>query len=440
MSRIYPPSLIGAIREAWAKTTYVPKDYKRPPLPNDASLRDLLETIYHASFLKEEGRKLEFRVIAYPVSKFKQEKADPIWPKRCAVFDALRDFSVAEIRRLAPAAESMRSMICVDLDERETWKIWGLLDTGSNWWEFINHETSGGKPPPPYLTISSANPGELVASAQGIMLLTLRNGATYSPQSDLLFTGIISRYFESTRSALYKECVKELKDKKWDPDGHDDGYPKRFYNFCLARIINAIRLKGHGGAVLLVPYELTSEDSRLTDRVTIKHACKYDFIWSLMVKSLQLHRQYYDQHFPLWYSKTPIEASAYKSLSLIESQREEVDEALSDCVRFIAGLSAVDGALVMSRRLRVLGFGGEVIAQSPTLRHVKLASDAAAKKTKTVTVEGYGTRHRSAFRFCSSYEDSVAFIVSQDGGIKAAKRVGPHVLMWPDVSINVFGV
>jgi hypothetical protein len=43
---------------------------------------------------------------------------------------------------------------------------------------------------------------------------------------------------------------------------------------------------------------------------------------------------------------------------------------------------------------------------------------------------GYGTRHRSAFRFVESMNPAVAFIQSQDGGIKAATLVGDRVVMW----------
>src|SRR5207245_2108609 len=101
----------------------------------------------------------------------------------------------------------------------------------------------------------------------------------------------------------------------------------------------------------------------------------------------------------------------------------ENDQALRDCFQFIASLSKVDGALVITDRFRVLGFGAEIIAQSPTLKEISLAANPEATETTNISIESYGTRHRSAFRFCSSYEDSLAFIVSTDGGIKATKRI-----------------
>jgi hypothetical protein len=42
----------------------------------------------------------------------------------------------------------------------------------------------------------------------------------------------------------------------------------------------------------------------------------------------------------------------------------------------------------------------------------------------------YGTRHRSAFRFVEGMHPAVAFILFQDGGIKAATLVEDRVVMW----------
>lgn len=189
-----------------------------------------------------------------------------------------------------------------------------------------------------------------------------------------------------------------------------------------------------------MPDEFSVNDSRLRDRVNIKYQCPYDYIWDLVVKSLLVYHRRYELHFSMWDSKEPIQQDQYRSLSRLDSERNEVDEALSDRFHFVATLADVDGALVMTNRFRLLGFGAEVTAFAPSLKNVTLALDAVSENKKVVPVEDYGTRHRSALRFCSSYEDSIAFIMSQDGGVKAAKRVGADVLMWPDVVLGYSGL
>jgi hypothetical protein len=440
-STIYPPDIISFLKKEWVKKRY-PHQSKRAPLPSDEALLRILTVCYHASFLREEGRRLAFRVIYYPQPHFEKDNTPPRFrhADRVIRFTSTREFSVAELHRLAPAAEAVRSLICIESSVDGKLNAWGLIDAGANWWNFIHHESSSGSPPPNRLTISSQSPGELSISSEGEILFSLRGGSLIVPSMDLLWAGVVADFFAEARHALYQSAIKALGVKKWDEEGHDNDYPQRLYNFYLLRILFSIREKNHGGTLILVPDKFQHGDSRLTDRITIKYPCDYDYVWNLLVRSLANHRKYYDLHFALWDSKKPIEAKKYREIEQLSDEREEIEESLTDCARLIASLSGVDGVLVLTDRFRVLGFGGEVIAASPTLRTVKVAGDCRAKLCRDASIEGYGTRHRSAFRFCSSFEDAVAFIVSQDGGVKATKRHGPDVILWPDVNMGSFGI
>lgn len=433
MPQIYPPDLVPLIEKAWSTSFQFPNE-KRPHLPSSRALSELLSIAYHTSLLREEGRRLAFRIL---VMSKPAKKATARRDSRLAEFTEGRTLSVAELRRLAPAANSTSTMLCAAYTQSNGWTVWGLLDTGENWWRFTRHESSGGTPPPQDLTIGSPGPGELTISSGGFVLLTLRNGTAYLPRGSALDSGPVSDHFDAPRRELYKQTIRRLKSKKFDEDDND--YPQRFHDMCLSRILSGIQDLGHGGTLIVVPDELSAGDSRLTDRINIKHPCNYDYVWELMLQHLELHDRYYGLHFPLWDAEEPIRPKDYQDVSLFQSRREDNDEALSDCIRFIASLSSVDGALVMTDRFRVLGFGAEVIAQSPTLREVQLAANPKASEKRGVSIEAYGTRHRSAFRFCSSYEHAIAFIVSSDGGVKATKRIGAQVFLWPEVQATFWG-
>jgi DNA integrity scanning protein DisA with diadenylate cyclase activity len=73
------------------------------------------------------------------------------------------------------------------------------------------------------------------------------------------------------------------------------------------------------------------------------------------------------------------------------------------------------------------------------LTRVKVITDFKKNTGESKDIELFGTRHRSAFRFCSSFEDSIAFIVSQDGDIKVTKRVGSEVILWLNISAGSLG-
>jgi len=427
MTSLYPPDLVPLVQSAWSTRNSFPGE-KRPPLPAVEPLTELLALAYHTSLLREEGRKLQFRIIYLPRGSAKKVTEARRKNSRLAVFTEDRPLNVAELRRLAPAADSTRTMICADHDSENGWRVWGLLDTGANWWQFTRHEAQSGTPPPQDLAVGSPGPGEIMVSSGGRVLLALRNGSVFLPQGSALDTGPVNIHLEPARRQLYRDSIRRLKTKKWDEEGYDNDYPKRFHDMCLSRILSSIREIAHGGTLLIVPNQLSASDPRLADRVNIKHPCDYDYLWELMLQHLELHSKYYALHFPIWDSEAPIDPEKYKQVSILRSKKIENDEALKDAVRFIASLSAVDGALVITDRFRVLGFGAEVIAQSPTLREIQMAVNPEATLKNSISIEAYGTRHRSAFRFCSTYEDSIAFIVSSDGGVKATKRIGSEVV------------
>jgi hypothetical protein len=129
-------------------------------------------------------------------------------------------------------------------------------------------------------------------------------------------------------------------------------------------------------------------------------------------------------------------AKALIELIRWEGGLEAADNKIAEYCSTIAALSAVDGAVVLSRKLRLYGFGAEILATSPSLSEIKDAYDPNVTQAATVRLERYGTRHRSAMRMCSSFEECVALVVSQDGPVKAIKRVGANVVMWNDVTLG----
>src|SRR5712671_4807970 len=94
------------------------------------------------------------------------------------------------------------------------------------------------------------------------------------------------------------------------------------------------------------------------------------------------------------------------------------DGSFKDATDAIGGLTAVDGAVVLSDRWDVLAFGakigrtesgpfvGEVLVREPILGHTPVTVHAS---------ELGGTRHLSAAQFIHEQRDSLALVASQDG-------------------------
>jgi len=434
---MYPKDLIPIIRRAAKRKGPFSGKFVVPP--NDI-LERLLDVAFEASHAVEEGRRPGFRVILESPDSGKHKHPVLAARARDFVLTDPRPYTAAEVTRLAPAADVLRTMIGISITPpkpKAALQIWGLLDVGASWYQFMRHEARGGHPPPQQLTVTSLNGGEIAVSAGGRVFATLRGGTLSRPTESPMWKGPVNDFLRASQKALYADAVETIGVKRWDEHGHDDEYPLRLYVQFIERIMARVREKRHGGTILVVPNYLTGSDTRLIDRVNIKYSCSQDTVWKQLVGYLSAHHRFYELHFPLWESKTPISVDSFQRHGILESEIEEAQELLGDNASAIAGLTGVDGALVLTDRFRVLGFGAEVIVPSPALRSVKVISAGAER---ILSIDSFGTRHRSAFRFCSSLEDAIALVVSQDGAVRAVKRVGSEVVMWDDINAGGMGI
>jgi len=432
----YPPDFYENIKARW--NTRIWPDETIPDLPDKGVFQKLVNIVYHASFLTEERRKIWFRVVYAPQKTITEKSERGIEAIKVVKFDNPRIINVSELVKLAPAADPTHVLIGVHENDSKELEIWGLIEGGTSWWDFLRHESSSGMPPPNAFTLSSKKPGQISITRQGWIIAILDQGKIAEPSSGVFYQGPVAEFLKIGIQKLYEEVCRKLKRKKFDPKGRDDDYPKRAYIFLLERILNRIRERFHGGTIIMIPDSIDINDTRMRDRIVIKYPCHCNDAWESLVNELILFRNYFDMHFKLW-DKTQITQDEFHQDSRIDSHYEKSKEMVKRSVGFLSSLSAVDGAIVITDKLRLLGFGAEIIAPSPSLDKVKIISDFEKNIGDYINIEFFGTRHRSAFRFCSSFEDSVIFIVSQDGEIRIVKRVGPEVLVWSNINIGSLG-
>jgi hypothetical protein len=95
-----------------------------------------------------------------------------------------------------------------------------------------------------------------------------------------------------------------------------------------------------------------------------------------------------------------------------------LDEAAVEVSQLLAALADVDGAVVLTDRLELLGFGAEITATLPEITRVHRALDLEASRVDVVPIDGVGTRHRSAYRLCAREHEALAIVVSHDGAVQ----------------------
>ena len=123
---------------------------------------------------------------------------------------------------------------------------------------------------------------------------------------------------------------------------------------------------------------------------------------------------------PIHYAVTP----AFSQLAELnregpESRRHRLwQEAVGRVVESIAGLTAVDGATVMTTGYEVLAFGAKIARRkgSPQVEQVMMTEPIEGGTAAIVhPTQLGGTRHLSAAQFVHDQRDAVALVASQDG-------------------------
>jgi hypothetical protein len=102
----------------------------------------------------------------------------------------------------------------------------------------------------------------------------------------------------------------------------------------------------------------------------------------------------------------------------VEARRQTWQEALNRTVDAIAGLTAVDGAVILTDQHELLGFGAKIARRRgwPQVEQVTVTEPIDGGVAALVHPEQLGgTRHLSAAQFVQDQRDAVAFVASQDG-------------------------
>ncbi len=156
----------------------------------------------------------------------------------------------------------------------------------------------------------------------------------------------------------------------------------------LVQLAVSMRAHGHGGSLLVVP--AGSEIWRDSILRPIPYAVSPAFS-----ELAALSREVPDDH-----------------------RKIRWEENLRRAVEAVAGLTAVDGATVISTEYEVLGFGAKIARRkgSPQVERVMVTEPIVGGVAAHVHPEELGgTRHLTAAQFVQDQRDAVALVASQDG-------------------------
>jgi predicted deacylase len=228
--------------------------------------------------------------------------------------------------------------------------------------------------------------------------------------------------------------VREWVDERWADV--DSTVGAVLAGHVLRRILTTIRSAQHGGTVVVVPAGRVSELLADGRYMRVKYGFTDDEprrrILTLMVEVMnELARSGAADGTAVGWEA--YEGSRARPLAAL-------DEALFEVAHLVADLSHVDGTVVMSNSLEILGFGVEIAGELPEVLRVARAHDLEGSERVWVRTDRVGTRHRSAYRLCQAVRDALALVVSQDGDLRFIRWHDDGVTYWEQLTTGLWEV
>ena len=401
-------------------------------------LTALFECLYFASLKTEEAESIKIHV-AY----IDPGNPDPSPPRRCCqdrwthiAFKHPVVMNVSNLVKMAKASDPRSSSFAVYAKEDGRLLVWGLIDQGNRYYEFVNYESNAGPDRPGIFQASIEGIGHIVTYIGYDKLAELKVNTLVRNARDVLRGGPISDKLDTGISAylhaVEKQLPQSLRDSFLDwTDGLSDEWTS-----SICRLLLRIQNYRHGGAILI------TGDSSFTG-LKIKHHIAYPRLPQALarravfrIQESKASDEIFEEYMEKDSEDIPIEL--YFDEVINKGDCEDSDSEVEGTIWFISLLSRVDGLVLMNHSLEVKGFGVEItFSDEPPSIFIARDRRAKDKHLQQLDYEKFGTRHRSMMRYCSKVPNSLGFVISQDGDVRAMTQVRGKLVVWENLRLQL---
>lgn len=394
------PKFPIAILDAWQRDQAHPHRGRaqRPPPPL-AVVSKFLDECFLATLRDEEGQPVKFSVALV----WDQDLEALVGPTmlRPLRLHIQADFSSASLAKLAPAFDPVLTTIVVKWDVQteklEYWGIW-LHAQGHNRFSEVPVGVVGSANFRPDLFTLISKGRASLAFARGEGLIGVFQAGYFKDATPTPFT---------SHSLGQYVCESVQADPMFSTSGMVYWH---FVRDALELLLSEASLRGHGGTIVLLPSNVALTDSH--------YASKYRLIGDFCLQDT---------------FQRCIEAE--RQIEVAIAYRKVANET----IQRLSQLASVDGALILTFGFQVLAFGATLTAHRTAANPVIGPDGFGQGSATSFDINRYGTRHRSALDFVASVPEAIAFVISQDGPIRAFRGAEwPTVHVWPDCTLSMF--
>ncbi|MDB4673275.1 diadenylate cyclase [Verrucomicrobiales bacterium] len=416
----YPIGIAKSLCERWAS-----RELPMAALPDHKVLVTLLDTVYQASLMREEGSPVQCRVMFVTEDSFESEIADGASSLHVLRFQEAIAYTAHNLRKLAAAAGFYRALLGVKLEPSGELRVWGMLITGTQW---VNQLEGGGGshgvPLPNNLVLQILAPGHLAAAWGYKRILESGNGRLLTEGFDPFYSEWLPQKFGTFRASI----LEDLEFKSGEGEGCQicDEFVKGVAQRVIRRALRLVRLRGHGGMLVYLPEGagLTSiPEEWFRFRVRFQNDDSTTRFRKLMIRLV-------NRVALIGEARGLAVVTLDDYLEMHDAELAAINAALIEFSNLLVDMMGVDGALVLDRTFRLIGFGAEILGDSH-VSTIHRALDLEAEHTVTEHADSSGTRHRSAYRLVNGLNESIAVVVSQDGDVRFVGWHNKRLTYWP---------
>lgn len=381
--------------------------------PDCDDLAAILDIAFFASIQREEGRFVTFSLMFLQTHKPTHARHRLAAANRFMAFDATIDLSVGALCKLAGAVDERTATLVVE-KRGSPLVISGIAPFGRP----VSRLSPAAMPypRPEALSISARAPGSLLVSRGNANLGRFADG-TFEPAQVTPF------YSQALGGDLIAHIARHEAYATWQvPYWH-------WYRDALDHLLRAASARGHGGLIVWVP-RLQAEAALAQTRLGYRlagFASVYESFIELVGQAEIARRRVRE----LLAGTDPVAAGAAGQALVLATHVPDLKVRASTLIESVAQLASTDGAAIIDDRFEPLTFGTRLSAPVWT-GPVRTGPHHAGDGGTAVARDRFGTRHNSAIDYVAAVPGAIAFVLSQDGPVRAITRRDDTVLVWPD--------
>lgn len=404
--------------------------------PSISVLVSLFETIFYTSLKTEESQ-----FIKVTITLINSENPDPKPPRRVVAnrwsyvkFKDKISFNTKNLVKLSKAADPWSSSLAVDFDSKGNLFIWGMIDQAIHYQSFLNYETESGPEQPGAFQTTITGIGSLVVLFDYELMAILKQNTLITNFIDVLNFGPVGKYFKNIATPHINQIQSFFGEYIDDDYFPWDDYIKSTIIESFSRILLSVQNYKHGGAVLI-----TDVNSDLNIKHNLSYGRFSESINNLMGLSIQHYYQLQEIRERINKGNKTLPMHLFFDNDLSNFDEKEIRDELKGAIRFISSLTCIDGLVVLDSNLVVKGFGAVIkFKELPEYIYLSQSPAIYLKQFTKVNPDHFSTRHRSMFSYCWHNPESLGFVISQDGDIRAMMRVNDKLIMWENIKVQQY--